>query len=282
MKAIQVNGAVLATESFGEATKGTILLVMGATASMVWWPTGFCEALAAAGYRVIRFDHRDTGASTTGAPGEVIYDLADIAQDILAIMDGYDVVVAHLVGMSLGGLAAQLLAAQQSERVPSLTLIAAEPLGLTYEGEGIAPKFLEHFSGMATLDWNDHNAVRAFMVTIAELSAGSAPPFDLAAASARVEEELSRTSNMQSAFNHAMIQGELPKGVTAERIGVPVLILHGTEDPIISPKAAERSAGAIKGARLVLLEGRGHELATADLERISAEILAHVSAERVA
>lgn len=280
MKPVQTHGAVLATEAFGTAERGTILLVMGATASMVWWPRAFCEALAAGGYQVIRFDHRDTGASTTGAPGDVDYDLADIAADLVAIMESYGTAAAHLVGMSLGALAAQLLAIQQPQRVASLTLIAAEPLGLGYEGEGIAPAFLEHFGGMATLDWTDHGAVLAFMMTIAELSAGSALPFDRAAARRRVEEELSRSSSIQSAFNHAMIAGELPSSVTAAQISVPVLLIHGTEDPIISSKAAERSAEAVKGARLVLLEGRGHELAPGDLGLVSSEILAHISGRR--
>lgn len=276
MKTVKVKGASLTTEQFGTATRGTILLAMGATASMVWWPTELCEALAEGGYQVIRFDHRDTGTSTTGAPGEVNYDLADLSEDLAAILDAYGATAAHVVGMSLGGLAAQMLAVQRPERVESLTLIAAEPLGLSYEGEGIAPEFLKHFGGMATLDWNDREAVRAFLLTIAELSAGTAPPFDRASALARVDRELARTASMQSAFNHAMIGGELSEDTSAEQITSPVLILHGTEDPIISVKAAKRSAEAIADSRLVLLEGRGHELAPADIGRISAEILAHV------
>lgn len=276
MRAVPVKDAVLSTEAFGEASKGTILLVMGATASMVWWPVPFCQALAEEGYQVIRFDHRDTGTSTTGVPGEVNYDIADLADDLMAILGAYGAGTSHLVGMSLGGLAAQLLAVQHPERVESLTLIAAEPLGLAYEGEGIAPEFLEHFGAMATLDWADDEAVLAFLLRIAELSAGSAPPFDRAATRQRVVLEMSRSQNIASAFNHAMIAGQLPPGVTAEQIAAPVLVLHGTEDPIISKGAAERSAASIDGARLVLLPGRGHELATDDIEQISAEILTHV------
>ena len=275
-KSVAVNGASLTTEQFGAATRGTILLAMGATASMLWWPTSLCEALAEGGYQVIRFDHRDTGTSTTGAPGALNYDLGELSDDLAAILDAYGVSAAHVVGMSLGGLAAQLLAVQRPERVQSLTLIAAEPLGLGYQGEGIAPEFLEHFGSMATLDWNDREAVRAFLLTIAELSAGSAPPFDRASALERVDREMARTSSMQSAFNHAMIGGELAEGGTAERITAPVLILHGTEDPIISVEAAKRSAQAIADSRLVLLDGRGHEIAPADIGRFSAEILAHV------
>lgn len=276
MKSVTVKDAVLATEAFGVAERGTILLVMGATASMVWWPQVLCRQLADAGYQVIRFDHRDTGASTTNEPGVVNYDVADLADDLVAIMEAYGVSSAHLVGMSLGGFASQLLAVQQPARVDSLTLIASEPIGLSYEAEGIAPEFLAHFGQMATLDWGNHDAVRDFMLGIAELSAGSVPGFDRATAQARVELEQSRSARVQSAFNHSMLAGELPPDVTAERIAVPVLILHGSEDPIISVRAAERSAAAMPGARLVVLPGRGHELAPGDLERIGSEILRHV------
>lgn len=273
MKTVQTNGAALATESFGRADKGTILLVMGATASMAWWPEEFCRALADAGYQVIRFDHRDTGKSTTGIPGEVAYGLGDIASDLGSILDAYAVEPAHVVGMSLGGLTAQLFAVERPERVRSLTLIAAEPLGLAYEGEGISDAFMQHFGSMTELDWSNHDAVATFMMTIAELSAGSALPFDRTAALQRIKTELARTSQMQSAFNHAMIHGDLAPGISAAALDLPVLIIHGTEDPIISVRAAGTNAEAIAGARLMLLEGRGHELAPADLGRISAAII---------
>ena len=273
MKTVQTNGAALATESFGKADKGTILLVMGATASMVWWPDEFCSLLADAGYQVIRFDHRDTGQSSTGMPGDVAYDLHYIANDLGSILDAYMVRAAHVVGMSMGGLAAQLFALEHKARVISLTLIAAEPLGIAYEGEGISDAFMQHFGSMADLDWSSHDAVRAFMLTIAELSAGSALPFDRTAALARIETEMARTSQMQSAFNHAMVQADLAPDVSAAALDVPVLIIHGTEDPIISAKAAQTSAEAIAGSRLLLLEGRGHELAPADLGRISTAII---------
>lgn len=273
MTFVSTNGAMLATEAFGVARKGTILLAMGATASMAWWPVTFCQSLSAQGYRVIRFDHRDTGMSTTGEPGVVDYDLADLTGDLVAIMDAYEVPSAHLVGMSLGALSGQLLALLQPSRVNSLTLIAAEPLGLQYQGEGISDAFMAHFGKMQTLDWSDRSAVAAFMLTIAQLSAGSLPGFDRADAEARVAVELSRTSNMQSAFNHAMVVADLPPDLTAEAIEVPTLIIHGTEDPVISVQAARRSAEAIAGSHLVLLEGRGHELPPADVDFIAAEIL---------
>lgn len=100
--------------------------------SMLGWPDGFCEAL-----RVIRFDHRDTGGSTTIPPGEAGYTVEDMASDIVAVIEAYGLEAANLVGMSLGGLLSQIVAVDHPERVSSPTLIASEPLG--WDGEPLPP-----------------------------------------------------------------------------------------------------------------------------------------------
>ena len=276
-KRVTTRGAELATEAWGEGTQGTILLAMGATASMVWWPDALLEALVAGGYRVIRFDHRDTGQSTTGAPGEVGYDIFDLAEDLIAVLDAYGVEAAHVVGMSLGGYVAQIAALQHPERVKSLTLIAAEPLGIGYEAEGIAPELMAHFGTMGALDWSDRAAVAAFMLEIARLSAGKGRAFNEAASRQRIEREIDRASNIQSAFNHAMVGGDLPAGMTAAGLRMPVLVVHGSDDPVISVKAAETTARVVPGAELLVLEGAGHELAEVDLPRIAEAVLRHAN-----
>ncbi|MDH4442229.1 MAG: alpha/beta hydrolase [Rhizobium sp.] len=266
----------LSTESTGNAARGTILLVMGATASMVWWPESLVKRLASAGYQVIRFDHRDTGRSTTNAPGDVRYDVSDIASDLIAILDAYNVEAAHVVGMSLGGYVSQIAALTHPDRILSLTLIATEPLGIPYDGEGIDPRFMDHFSRMAELDWSDHDTVASFMLRIAELNAGSVAHFDRKASMRRIETELQRTSSMQSAFNHSLIAGELDPNLKASNLDLPVLLVHGREDPIISVKATSASESAIKGAQVLVLEGRGHELLEQDMPQLAGAILAHV------
>ncbi|GLQ78892.1 acetyltransferase [Mesorhizobium huakuii] len=268
------NGGIeLATDVMGEPVRGTIVLAMGATASMVWWPTSLVETLAAAGYQVIRFDHRDTGQSTTHAPGDVQYGVHHLAGDVMAILDAYGVHAAHLVGMSLGGYISQIAALDHPTRVLSLTLIAAEPVGLAYAGEGIAPAILDHFGKMAELDWSDHHAVVEFLLRVAELSAGSAYPFDRVAAINRIELELQRTGSMRSAFNHAMIAAELEPDLTACSLKMPVMVIHGSEDPIISIAAAHKTQQAIPGSELLVLDGRGHELLEQDVPEIARAIL---------
>lgn len=270
-KMVAVNGALLATEARGQGERGTILLAMGATASMIWWPDALLTLLVAAGLRVIRFDHRDTGGSTTNAPGDVGYDVFDLSADLITILDAYGVDAAHLMGMSLGGYVAQIAALQQPNRVLSLTLVASEPLGIAYEGEGIAPELMAHFGTMAELDWSSRAAVTAFMLRIAELSAGSGHPFDRAAALRRIGPELDRTGSMQSAFNHSMVGGDVG-ALTAAALTQPVLVIHGSEDPVISVHAAEATVAAVPGAELLVLEGTGHELVDADAPRIAAAV----------
>ena len=272
-------GATLATEAWGEAERGSIVLVMGASASMVWWPETLMQRLADGGYQVIRFDLRDTGQSTSYPQGETRYDLADLEGDIVAIMDAYGLEKAHLMGMSLGGLLIQMLALHHPERVLSVTLYAAEPLGIAYEGEGISPEFMAHFGGMADLDWKDRAAVREFMLGISRLSAGSAFPFDAAMARARIETELDRSPSIESAFNHAGVDGDLG-GLDLSKVRAPLLVLHGSEDPIISVSAAHKMAETVPGAELIVLERRGHEILEQDVSRIAESVLRFVGEPR--
>ena len=116
-KAVERPGLTLATEAFGDPSDPAILLIMGATSSMLWWPEAFCEQLAGAGRYVIRYDNRDTGRSTTGAPGKPTYTTDDMADDAVRILDDYGIERAHVVGMSLGGMIAQLVALKAPERV---------------------------------------------------------------------------------------------------------------------------------------------------------------------
>lgn len=267
-------GASIATQAFGSPDRGSILLAMGATASMLWWPTSFCEALAAEGYQVIRYDHRDTGASTTGAPGQLDYTIDDMVDDLVAILDAHAVRSAHLVGMSLGGFLGQLAALRYPACIRSLTLFASEPVaGTGYQNPGISAEFMAHFSTMATLDWSHRDAIREFMLGIARLSAGWAYPFDAGAAMARIEAEMDRASDLRSAFNHSLLDGAVDPTLTIAAIGQPVLVIHGSADPVIPVAAAKAMAAAIPQAQLLILDGTGHELAAPDIPRIAAAIL---------
>src|ERR671931_630109 len=105
-RTITVDGVELCTEPFGDPADPPVLLVMGLGASMLWWREGFCRMLADGGRFVIRYDHRDTGRSTTYPPGCPGYTGADLTADAAAVLDAYEIAAAHLVGLSAGGGAA--------------------------------------------------------------------------------------------------------------------------------------------------------------------------------
>lgn len=98
----------IASQTFGDPAHPPLLLIMGAMASMLWWPEAFCRKLAGEGLFVIRYDNRDTGRSTKYAPGEPPYTFDDMADDAIRVLDHHGINKAHLAGMSMGGMIARL------------------------------------------------------------------------------------------------------------------------------------------------------------------------------
>jgi len=273
MDRLVIGNVEIAVEAFGAPDAPLIVLAMGATLSMLGWPAPLCEALAAHGFRVVRYDHRDTGLSTTVAPGAATYSVEDLAADLTGVIAGQGATRAHVVGMSLGGYVGQLAALSTPDRVASLTLIGAEPLG--WDGPPlphIAPAFLDHFETLADLDWSDREAAVAFLTGVARLCAGSAYPFDESAARAQAAAVLTRTTSPASAFNHASVDTRGDWNAAFRRIPQPVLVLHGEEDPILPLANGQALAAGIPGAELRILPGVGHELPAAAIPDIAAAI----------
>jgi pimeloyl-ACP methyl ester carboxylesterase len=272
--AVHTDEVVLAVETFGDNADRPVVLSMGANASMVWWPESLCVSLAEHGYFVIRYDHRDTGRSTTGAPGAVTYSAEDMAADLVGILDHLDVRSAHLVGMSLGGYLSQIVAVSRPERVWTLTLIASEPLGAE-EGSlpGIDDRFMTHFATLGDIDWADTEDVAGFLVEIGRLCAGRPERFDEAGARQRVAVEIERASNIASSLNHGMVTVTQDWSGAATRITQPTLVIHGALDPILPLPNGRALADLIPDSRLLVLPDAGHELNTADIDDIAAAII---------
>lgn len=251
----------LFSEFFGSSNDTPILLIMGAMSSGIWWPEDFCRRLANLGRFVIRYDHRDTGRSTSYTPGQVNYSVEDLADDALAILDGYGLTSAHLVGMSLGGFLAQLLVLKSPQRMKSLTLIASEPLA---EADPALPSIdssiLEYHAKGAEIDWTNRDAVIEYQIGAWQLLSGSVHQFDEVLIGKLAHADFDRTPNLTTPFNHALLQGGEEWFNRLHEIAVPTLIIHGTEDVVLPYTHALTLKAKISNSTLLSLEGTGHEL----------------------
>jgi pimeloyl-ACP methyl ester carboxylesterase len=279
---IHADGVELATQSFGEQAHPPVLLRMGGMASMLWWPDEFCHRLSARERFVIRYDQRDSGRSTKYPPGQPGYGFDDAVDDVFRVLDGYRITAAHFVGFSQGGMVGQGATLKHPERVLSLTAISTSPVGVdTSHLPPSGEAWLEHMA--RDVDWSDRAEAVAYLVEDARLVAGTAYKFDKAGTKAFIERDFDRSGGYVSATNHSVLfkigkawQGRL------HDIKAPLLVIHGTADPVFAVEHGMALAKAVAGARLVRLEGGGHELHRADWDRIIAAIVRHTSTKRLA
>jgi pimeloyl-ACP methyl ester carboxylesterase len=275
---VEVKEVELCTESFGDPVDPPILLVMGLGGSMLWWEDGFCRALAGHGRFVIRYDHRDTGRSTTYEPGHPGYTGAGLLTDAIAVLDGYGLSSAHLVGVSAGGALVQLLALDFPARVRSLVLISTSPaLPGDRDLPPPSPAFGE-FVRSATVDWSDTGAAVDHVVAYARVLAGEERRFDEDAVRGLVQRDAARARDFAAQQNHELLaHDEVPRGPLSA-IGAPTLVIHGTADPLFPLAHGQALADGIPCARLLALEGAGHGVQRDDWDTIARAIASHTAA----
>jgi pimeloyl-ACP methyl ester carboxylesterase len=255
---LPVNGIELCAETFGEAADPALLLIAGGASSMDWWEDEFCRRLAAGGRFVIRYDHRDTGRSTSFPAGAPPYSDVDLANDALGVLDALGVHRAHLVGLSMGGGLAQRIAVERPHRVLSLTLMSTSPGPSGTEGSpALAAAGPENEPPPA--EWSHRlSAVDRLVDAVQEMGG----PFTAAEPHLRrlAERVFDRTQDMAaSQTNHWRCAGGPPFRDRLGSIATPTLVLHGTLDPLFPPEHPQALVAEIPGARLVWLDGVGHE-----------------------
>ncbi|GLQ53890.1 alpha/beta fold hydrolase [Devosia nitrariae] len=276
-RVIRADGVEIATQSFGDPAQPPILLIMGGMASMLWWPEEFCRRLAAQGRFVIRYDQRDSGLSTKYPPGRPGYGYDDAVDDVFRVLDGYAITAAHVAGFSQGGMVGQGAAVKHPERVLSLTAISTSPIGMDWSSLPQSGKaWLEHMA--LDVDWSDRTEAVAYLVEDARLVAGTASEFDEAGMRAFIEKDFDRSGGYLSATNHSVLFeiGE-PWRSRFRELRAPLLVIHGTADPIFPIGHGLALCQAIAGARLVRLEGGGHELHPSHYDTIIAEMTRHTA-----
>jgi pimeloyl-ACP methyl ester carboxylesterase len=272
---IEANGVELCTDAFGDPGDPPILLVHGTGASMLWWEEDSCRMLAGDGRHVIRYDHRDTGRSTTYEPGRPEYTGADLTADAAGVLDGLSIPAAHLASVSAGGGIAQELALDSADRVRSLTLISTSPA--TPSDHHLPPPTAEfgRFVATAEVDWSNPASVIDYLIDYWRVLAGGERAFDEPRFRDVVRRDIERARDFAAVQNHdLMSQGEgSPKRLSS--ITAPTLVIHGTVDPMFPIEHGEALAEEIPGARLLRLEGAGHGVDRADWEVVVEAILDH-------
>jgi pimeloyl-ACP methyl ester carboxylesterase len=272
-------------ETFGSPDDPAMLLVMGLGTQMIAWPEDFCRRLAELGFYAIRYDNRDVGRSThmrNLRPPTIRqlllrdkraarYTLADMADDGIRLLDHLGIERAHVAGVSMGGMIAQLMAARHPDRVLSLASIMSNT-GHWWKGMPglrIYPIFLRRPAS------NREGAVESF-VSVFKLIGSPDFPFD--------EEETRRAAELSydRGYNPAGTGRQLAailatgdRSADLRRITAPTVVIHGTKDRMVRPSGGRATAAAIPGARLVMIDGMGHDFPRAAWDRIIDAIVAN-------
>ncbi len=285
------NGLQLAWDRFGDAGP-PVFLIMGIGAQRVFWPTPLCEALAARGLQVIRFDNRDVGESTRldhlglprvgpltakallGVRITAPYTLDDLADDTLALATALGAPQAHYVGASMGGMVAQHLALRHPHAVRSLTSIMS-----TTGDRRFLSRDPRALAALLAPRPTTREAAIDGLVDMLRVLHGDALPFDAAGVRTLAAQAFDRgpsPAGFGRQWLAILASGNRTRRLAAVR--APTLVLHGDRDPLIPFAAGEATARAIPGARLVRLAGMGHTLPVEKHGEIVDAIAAHVLA----
>ena len=277
----------IAYERLGDPADPPLLLIMGLGAQLVGWPDAFCGALVARRFHVIRFDNRDAGESTrfTGIPnfaaamlGDIstaAYTLSDMAADTAGLLDVLGIASAHIVGASLGGFVAQTLAIEHRARVRTLTSIMSST-GARDVGQP-HPASAALFAGAppVTREQAIERARRG-----AQLIGSTALGIDLDGVAERAGRAFDRGLDPAAFIRQGV--AVLASGDRTPRLrtlDVPALVIHGTADILVDISGGRATAAAIPGAKLVEIEGMGHDLPHAVWPRLVDEIAALAARE---
>ncbi|MGZ3438294.1 MAG: alpha/beta fold hydrolase [Polyangia bacterium] len=276
------HGVELAWDSFGDPKARPLLLLMGLGLQMIAWDDAFCEALAARGFYVIRFDNRDVGLSTSfdawGDPNPLqVFDelrkkhpvnapylLRDMADDAVGVLDAAGVRAAHVLGVSMGGMIAQELAIHHPERVLTLTSIMSTTGATDVRG----PSFETMTAVLAPFPPDRPGFIRRSL-EIAHTLHGGGFAFDderFRRLAARSFDRAYHPGGVRRQLIAIWLSGDRTQAL--QKLTLPTLVLHGDADPLVPIDGGRATARAIPGARLEIIAGMGHELPRAVWPRV--------------
>lgn len=275
MAQIKANNIQIEYERFGPEDRETVLLIMGLGGQLTLWPTELCEELVARGYHVVRFDNRDIGLSEkfdhagmpdmgalmgallSGQKPEAPYSLDDMAADATGLLDTLGIAKAHIVGASMGGMIAQLVAINHPEKVLSLTSI------MSTTGNPELPQATPEAMGalMAPApDPNDLEAVVARGVHTWRTIGSPGFPTDDAQLREWILRDFHRSFYPQGILRQMaaiVSNGDRRSGLAS--VTVPAVVLHGVDDPLVPIAGGRDTAASLKNAEMIEVPGMGHD-----------------------
>jgi pimeloyl-ACP methyl ester carboxylesterase len=277
MLSVRANGVELGVESFGRDADPLVLLAGGTT--MLSWPDALCARLAAGGRRVVRYDLRDCGGSTTVDPEAPGYTLRDLAADAAALVGALGADTAHLGGIGVGGMVAQVAALDHPDAFSALTLVETRPVAPGPVDDDLPDHDADVMGALFSRpkpDWSDRAAVAAFAADGAVLLGDD--PEQARTTAARIWD---RTPSSAPAVHEANQLGMVFARLDCtprwrERLGelsVPALVVHGRADPFFPVGNGEALAAQIPGARLLVLDDMATALPDAAAGEVAAAML---------
>ena len=294
MTATAANGLTIEYESFGDPTDPAIVLIMGLGMQLVGWPDEFCQRLVRRGFRVVRFDNRDSGLSSRvpghrtmgpmvamlaarlGLPVRAAYGLEDMARDTVGLMDALGIKRAHVAGASMGGMIAQVLAARFPARVLSLTSIMSS----SGNRKVSRPK---RRALQIMMDRPPRGAteeqVTAHLVDVFRAIGSPDYPIERHELHERIGRWVRRAYDPAGTARQmvaVIASGDRRK--LLREVRVPTLVIHGSEDPLVRVEAGHDTARSIAGAEMLVIDGMGHDLPDALLATLADAIARHCSA----
>jgi pimeloyl-ACP methyl ester carboxylesterase len=271
---VRANGIDLHYDTFGDADAPPMVLIMGLASQMIAWDEAFCGALAARGFRVIRFDNRDVGLSSrldhlgvpnvamlmlgrlAGQPAQAAYTLSDMARDTVGLLDALSIDTAHVVGASMGGAIAQTMAIEQPQRLRSLCSIMA-----TSGDPSLPPPTPEALQLLMTPTPTDEAGYSRRYLQIMRVLRGPGFPLDEARDAERAAQNFARGVYPPGVARQlvAILASGSRKAALA-RVRVPTLVIHGDADPLVRVECGIDVADTVPGAERLIIEGMGHAL----------------------
>ncbi|MEH6545980.1 MAG: alpha/beta hydrolase [Sneathiella sp.] len=293
MPKVKSNGLVIEYETFGLPSDPAIVLIAGLGFQLIDWPVTFCERLATTGFFVIRFDNRDIGLSQKlvenpvpdlVALGETIrsgnaldlpYNLTDMMKDVVGILDALTIDSVHLIGMSMGGMIAQLVAIHYPKRLKSLTSIMSSS-GSSALPPPTAAATTVLMSAPASEDLSD---VVAFGLNVNDVIGSPGYRWNREELTAHIRRCVERCYYPAGYVRqYAAVLGSPSRAGSLPELTTPTLVIHGTEDLLVLSEAGKETARLIPNAHLELVEGMGHDLSPALCDHLADLILPHLKA----